>query len=87
MEYIKNPPTPKELDRICVALGVEPQKILRTGGRLYTELRLSTDDNSRSRGEWLTLLVENPELIERPIFVRNGKAVIGRPPENVLEIL
>jgi arsenate reductase len=49
-------------------------------------LGLSLKDQ-RSRQEWLELLVDNPALLERPIVVKDGKAALGRPPENVLALL
>ena len=52
----------------------------------FSELGLSVNDN-RSRTEWIQIMVDNPILIERPIVVNDNKAVLGRPPENVIEIL
>lgn len=84
--YLKDPPGMAELEEICRFLGVEPQQIVRSKERRWRELGLSIDE-PRDRDEWLQLLVDNPALIERPIVVRNGRAVIGRPPERVLELL
>jgi arsenate reductase len=86
IEYLKESPTSNELDALCKKLGVEPQEIIRSNEKRFKELGLSMKD-SLSRGEWLTILAENPILIERPIFVKGNKAVIGRPPENVLALL
>ena len=85
VEYLTNPPTKKELDKICRMLGVEPQDILRIKEKRFSELGLSKDDQ-RKRKDWIALMVSNPILIERPIVIFQGKAVIGRPPEVVLEI-
>ncbi|NIP39261.1 MAG: arsenate reductase (glutaredoxin) [Candidatus Dadabacteria bacterium] len=86
IEYLKTPPTVEQLDDICNKLGVEPTEIIRTKEKLFTELRLSLSDK-KSRIEWLKILSEKPKLIERPIVIYKGKAVIGRPPEKVLEII
>ena len=83
--YLDNPPTPAELDEALRLLGLEPQQIVRTGEALYRELGLK--ERTLSRDEWLQLLSEHPRLIERPIVFYNGRAVIGRPPEKVLELL
>jgi arsenate reductase len=86
VEYLSNPPTKKQLDDICKMLGVEPQAIVRTKEKRVSELGLSGKDQ-RKRSEWLKLMADNPILIERPIVIFGKKAAIGRPPENVLEIL
>ena len=86
VEYLKEPPSVGELVEICSKLGKEPLEWVRTGESIFKELGLSRKDE-RSREEWLEILVENPILIERPIVVRGGEAVLGRPPENVLELL
>lgn len=86
IEYLSDPPTEKELDDICKKLGVEPQAIIRTKEKRLSELGLSGKDQ-RKRSEWLKLMVDNPILIERPIIICGNKAAIGRPPENVLDVL
>jgi len=67
-------------------LGVDPKDIIRTKEKLFSELGLSISDD-KSRTEWLKILSENPKLIERPIVIYNNKAVMGRPPEKVLEVI
>ena len=86
IEYLKTPPTEKELDEILNKLGREPQEVMRTKEDRFKELGLQTGD-SRSRNEWIKLMVQNPILIERPIVVHGAKAALGRPPEDVLGIL
>ncbi len=83
--YLDDPPTPEELDAALKQLGLAPEQIVRTGEALYRELGLK--DRQLSRDEWLQLLSENPRLIERPIVFYKGRAVVGRPPERVLELL
>jgi arsenate reductase len=84
--YLDTPPTVEELKEICAGLGVSALEIMRTKESRFTELGLSKTDQ-RSEDEWLSLMVENPILIERPIVSYNGQFAVGRPPENVLAIL
>jgi len=85
VEYIKNPPSKTELERLLKLLGMEPRELLRSKEPEYKEAGL---DNPRaSRAAILKAMHEHPKLIERPIVVAGHKAVLGRPPENVLKIL
>jgi len=86
IEYLQSPPDKDTLDRICTQLGLGPLELIRTREDRFAELGLSKDDDL-SRDAWLSLMVENPILIERPIVVSGNRAVLGRPPENVLAIL
>ena len=83
-EYLKEPLSVEELRRIVQLLGVRPIAIARRGEPSFTELGLS---DATPDEEVLRALAEHPILIERPIVVRNGRAVIGRPPEKVLDLL
>lgn len=85
IEYLKTPPSTKELDAILMKLGKEPRALMRQKELPFAELEL--DDATKSRAALIEAMVENPVLIERPIVLANGKAAIGRPPENVLDIL
>ena len=86
IEYLKTPPSVQALDYICKKLGVDPKELIRTKEKLFSELGLSISDD-KSAKEWLKILSANPKLIERPIVIYNNKAVIGRPPEKVLEVI
>ena len=86
VEYLHTPPTAAELTELVQLLGVAPLQIVRTTEALFSELGLS-QDNGYSDAQWIEVLAQHPRLIERPIVVYNGKAVIGRPPENVLALL
>lgn len=66
-------------------LDVEPTGIIRTKDRLFGELGLTLADERSPEG-WLEILAANPRLLERPIVVRGERAVIGRPPETVLDL-
>ncbi len=86
VKYLSDTPSVTELDSLCRKLGVEPHALMRTKERRFQELGLSLSD-TRDRSEWLQILNENPVLLERPIVVRGNKAIIGRPPERIVEIL
>lgn len=86
VRYLDNPPSKETLKQLCVMLGLKPFEIIRTGETLFKELGLSKQDQ-RSDDEWLDILANNPKLIERPIVQIGHRAVIGRPPENVLDLL
>jgi arsenate reductase len=86
VEYLKAPPTEEELKTILTRLERAPQDIIRFGEALAENLGISYEDD-RTVEEWISLMVQNPILIERPIVVVGNKAVLGRPPESVLEIL
>ncbi|MGH8612744.1 MAG: arsenate reductase (glutaredoxin) [Gammaproteobacteria bacterium] len=85
IEYLNHPPDKQSLQRLLVLLGMEPRELMRTQETAYREAGL--DNPSLDREQLVDAMVEHPVLIERPIVVANGKAVIGRPPEKVLEIL
>lgn len=82
--YLDNPPSVAELSALLKKLGRSPRELLRAGEDAYKALSLS--DKSLSDAALLTAMAENPKLIERPIVVKGDKAVLGRPPENVLEL-
>lgn len=85
IEYLKSPPTAEELDSILKKLNREPQELMRKGEKIYRELNLAEQEMSRE--EAIAVMVEHPKLIERPIVIKGRKAVLGRPPENVNELL
>lgn len=85
IEYLKTPPSVSELETILTKLGMGPRDLMRKGEAVYKEAGLNKAELDRKA--LIAAMVENPVLIERPIVLANGKAAIGRPPENVLEIL
>lgn len=85
VEYLETPPTLEELTFIINELGVQPRDLMRKGESEYKDLNLA--DEGLSNGALITAMLENPRLIERPIVVKNGKVAVGRPPENILNIL
>ena len=84
VKYLETVPSKDELKNILSLLGLSANQLLRKRENAYQEAGLSEDS---SEEEILNAMVNYPILIERPIVVHNGKAVIGRPPENILEIL
>ena len=84
LEYLKAPPTVGELKDILGLLGISAEQLLRKGEAIFKE---NYKGKEFSEEEWIQIMVDNPKLIERPIVVKNGKAALGRPPENVVEIL
>ena len=85
LPYLDQPPSVAELRELVRMLGVPARDLLRTGEPEYTELALA--DQGLDEDALLAAMHAHPRLIERPIFVHRGRAVIGRPPERVLELL
>lgn len=84
VEYLKKIPTKKELKLILSKLGLKAFDIVRKKEAIYLkEFKNKTFTNE----EWIQLLIENPILIERPIVIDGYKAIIGRPPELVIDLL
>lgn len=84
--YLDTPPSVAELKKLLQELGfTSARELMRKKEDLYKELDLA--DETLSEEQLLQAMVSNPKLIERPIVVKGGKARIGRPPEQVLEIL
>lgn len=82
--YLQEPPDKLELSSILAKLGLKPEEIIRKGEDIFKE---KYKGKSLSDDEWLHVLVENPVLIERPIVIMGEKAVVGRPVDNVTELL
>jgi len=85
IEYLKRPPDKATLRRILKLLGMKPRELMRTGETAYLEAGLDRDDLDDD--QLINAMLAHPILIERPIVLANGKAALGRPPEQVLEIL
>lgn len=84
IEYLQSTPSRSELKDVLSLLGMQAGQLLRKKESAYREAGL---DDTSSEDEILDAMMKHPVLIERPIVVRDGKAAIGRPPENVLQIL
>jgi arsenate reductase len=84
VEYLKTPPTAQELKALLQKLNMKPEQLIRKGEKLFKENYAA---RQLSDEEWIQAMVENPALIERPIVIKGDKAVVGRPPEKVMEVL
>ena len=73
-----------ELEALLKKLGMQPSELVRTDETVFTE---HYEGKQYTEAEWLSILLENPILIQRPIIEKGDKAIVARPPEKVLEIL
>ena len=84
IEYLKKPLTTSQIKMLLAQLKMKPIDMMRTKEPVFSDLKLS---GSSTDAELIKAMTENPILIERPIVTDEKTAVIGRPPENVLELL
>jgi len=84
VEYLKETLTKKELKSILAKLGLKAFDIVRKKEELYLK---KFNNKKFTNEEWIQLLIENPILIERPIVIDGYKAIVGRPPELVIDLL
>lgn len=84
IEYLNDIPTEAELKELIAMLGIKPYDLLRRGEADFKDNYKGKD---LSDDEWIAAMVKYPKLIERPIVVKQKKAVLGRPPENVKTLL
>ena len=82
IEYLKNPPSVAALRDLSKKLGLSPEEMVRQ--KEFSELH---GTGNLSTQQYLKSMAEHPRMIERPIVVCGNRARIGRPPENVLELL
>lgn len=85
IEYLKTPPDKKTLIEILNELQIKPRELMRRGDKTYKELNLA--DDSLTDEQLIDAMVANPALIERPIVRFNGEAAIGRPLDNIIDLL
>ena len=81
--YLDTPPTKGELLAIIEQLNIKPSQLLRKGEKIYKE---QFKGKEIAESAWVDIMLEYPKLIERPIVIKDGKAVLGRPPKNVLAL-
>ena len=85
VEYLQNPPDTQTLAQILNMLGLKPRELMRRKEAAYAENNLA--DDTLSDNALIQAMIDHPILIERPIVISDGRAVLGRPPENVLELI
>jgi len=85
IRYLDTPPSVEELTAILAQLGLSARQLMRTQEPEYRQLGL--DDEGLGEQQLIAAMVATPKLIERPIVLANNKAALGRPPEQVLDIL
>ena len=83
--YLQDPPTEDELRRLLAQLGIGARALLRRGEQAYRDQQLA--EATLSEDALIAAMIQHPKLIERPIVVKGDRAVLGRPPENVLALL
>lgn len=84
VKYLDTPPSKEALVEILQKLGLTAREMMRTKEAVYKELNLKDEKNEE---KLIEAMVENPKLIERPIVIKDGKAAIGRPIENIVTLL
>lgn len=84
VKYLNTPPNLEELQHIIDLLGISPIELVRKNEAIWKE---NFKGKILSDSDVITAMVENPKLIERPIVINGNKAVIGRPTENILDII
>ncbi|GAB3094954.1 arsenate reductase (glutaredoxin) [Aestuariicella hydrocarbonica] len=83
--YLDTPPDADTLKSLLSKLGIGARQLLRKGEDAYKENALSNPELSDE--QLIEAMTRHPKLIERPIVIKGDKAVLGRPPENVLELI
>lgn len=85
IKYLETPPDRTTIIDLLDMLGLEPRDLMRKGEAEYKDNNLA--DESLTDDDLVDALIKYPKLIERPIVVKDGQAAIGRPIENIIEIL
>lgn len=84
VEYLNSIPTKAELKDLLSKLGIPAEKLLRKG---EADFKDNFKGKTLSEDEWIDAMIQYPKLMERPIVVKGNKAILGRPPENVLDLI
>lgn len=82
--YLDTPPDRDEMMDILKKLKMKPEELIRKTEKVYKE---KYKGRSMSDDEWISAMMDHPKLIERPIVIKGTKAILGRPPENVLALM
>ena len=84
IKYIESSPGAEEIGAVLKKLGISARELMRTKEAIYKELDLKNIDDEE---QLIKAMAENPKLIERPVIIMGDKAVLGRPPEKVIDFL
>jgi arsenate reductase len=84
VEYLKNPLTAEELKALIAKIGISPLELIR---KSETDFKENYKGKDLSDDEWIAAMVKFPKLMERPILEKGDKAIVGRPPEDILDLL
>ena len=84
IEYLNDVPSKEELTSLLIMLNLKPVQLIRTQELLFQE---KFEGHSYTDEQWIDIMLQYPELIERPIVVKDSKAIIARPVEQVLDLL
>ncbi len=84
VKYLEIPHTHEEIKTLLNMLALDARALMRTKENVYKELNLKDENDEKNL---INAMVENPKLIERPIVIKDGKAAIGRPIENIIELI
>ena len=82
-DYVRDPLSEQEIRQALRLLGLEARDVLRTKDAAFQELGLTGDE---PEGRLIELMARHPTLLQRPIGIANGRAVVGRPPEALLKL-
>ncbi|MDP3816019.1 arsenate reductase (glutaredoxin) [Pseudomonas sp.] len=85
VRYLETPPDAEQLQELLRKLGLGPRQLLRSGEEEYQQLNLANP--ALTDAQLIEAMAKHPKLIERPILIVGDRAVVGRPPEKILEIL
>lgn len=83
VEYLKDAPTEKDIKKLLTMLNLKPIQLIRVKEEVFKEFK----NKELTDPQYMELMVKYPILIERPIVIKGNKAIIGRPPQLILDIL
>ena len=84
VKYLDTPPSKEEIIEVLKMLNISARQLMRTKEDIYKTLDLKNETDDE---KLIDAMVKNPKLIERPIVIKDGKAAIGRPIENIIDLL
>ena len=85
ISYLENTPSAQEIKEVLSMLKTDARGLMRKDEAIYLELKL--DNQALSEDELITYMTNNPKIIQRPVVIKNGQAAIGRPIENIINLI